>query len=180
MPTQENAGEQKPEIVPVTIETQEVDWEAKAKFLEAENFRIEGERENYRKGMLKAKGYSVNDLPQNDENGNNVPSIKEVIKEVLNENEIEKQSRSLQEEQRKFQEDIIRENKILKEKVVSLNNKSQVGKGSPSGTGSESKDQKTNAHGWTSEQEASLRKKGVDPLKAWENLKKVNNGNIIG
>lgn len=182
MPTQEinPSGEAIPEVVPVTTDIQEVDWEAKAKELETRNAKLAEERENYRKAALKAKGYSVNDLPPNDGNVDNVPSIKEVIKEVLTENEIEKQSRSLEEEQRKFQESVIRENKMLKEKLVSLNNKSQISPASPSGSGSESKEQKIKTNGWTDEQIAVLRKKGIDPNKAWENLQKERNGSIIG
>ena len=147
----------------------ETDWKSEFDRLQIEKDKIELEKENYRKGLLKAKGYLPNDFPTED----TTPDIEEVVKKVLSESLIDEKSRTSKEEERKLIENIIQENKRLKELNVSLSNRSQIGS-TASGSGSGSKNEpEEKKHGWTDEQEKSLRGKGVDPIKAWENFKTI-------
>lgn len=143
------------------------EWEEKYKTLQAEKDKIEAEKENYRKGLLKAKGYLPNDIQTDD----TTPGIEEVVKKVISETLLDEKSRTSKEEERKLVESLIQENKKLKELNVSLANRSQIGStASSSGSKMESPEKK---HGWTDEQEKSLKSKGIDPIKAWTNFKAI-------
>jgi len=147
-------------------------WEEKYKTLQAENDKLEAEKENYRKGLLKAKGYLPNDVQTDD----TTPDIEEVVKKVISETLLDEKSRTSKEEERKLVESIIQENKRLKELNVSLANRSQISSAtSSSGSGSKA-DSDTKKHGWTDEQEKNLRNKGIDPIKAWNNFKTLKEG----
>ncbi len=135
---------------------QEPDYKALYEQEKAEKAKIAEDRDNYKNGLLKAKGYSVNDatgdkLPD-------VPSVEEIVKKVLDEKSSTSQSES--EEVRKLREEV----KIKDEVIVSLSNRSQVNTATSGGSSSEK--EITNTKGasyWTQEQEAALRAKGLNP-----------------
>lgn len=159
------------EVVDAT-DDQTSDWETKYQALQAEKEKIEAEKENYRKGLLKAKGYLPNDYA---DTSDTTPAIEEVVKKVIAESLIDEKSRTSKEEERKLVENLIQENKKLKELTVSLQNRSQINSSASSSSGSKAQpgDKK---HGWTDEQEKNLRSKGIDPTKAWENFQKIKKG----
>lgn len=159
--------------VAAVAQTEVDEWEVKFKALQAEKEKIEAEKENYRKGLLKAKGYLPNEYPETGE----VPAdIEEVVKKVLSETLLDEKSRSANEQERKLTEEALAEIKRLKELNLSLSNRSQVGS-MGSSSGGEKVEAKTSGF-WTKEQEAELRKKGLDPEKVKANFLKIKDGNI--
>lgn len=149
------------------------EWEVKFKTLQAEKEKIEAEKENYRKGLLKAKGYLPNEYPDTGE----VPAdIEEVVKKVISETLLDEKSRSTSEQERKLTEQLIAENKRLNELNLSLSNRSQVSSVGSS-SGGEKLEVKSSGF-WTKEQEAELKKKGLDPEKVRTNFQKIRDGKI--
>ena len=144
-----------------TAPTSEVDWEAKYNAQKDVSDKLEREKENYRIAMLQSRGYLTK---KDDEKSGDVPTdIADVVEKVLKEKQVDESSRKAKEEERRLAEQVIQENKKLKEQIVSLSNRSQLGSVAPAGSASSVKDTSSTPNYWTPEQEASLRAKGIDP-----------------
>lgn len=138
----------------------EIDWEAKYLETQANLDKVAAERENYKKGMLKAKGKSDDDDESDDE------KIERIVNEKL---QGSTEARLLQEKD-DIAKRALQENKELK---VALKNRAQIGSSATQGGGQSTTDVKTDF--WTSEQLAFFKKRGVDPEKAKENYLKLKN-----
>lgn len=140
------------------------DLAAELEKVRAEKARVEEERDNYKKGMLKAKGY----LPNDGQDGDDTLSVEDVVKKVI----LEQRTQDLTQREQDINKKILDENKTLKETIVAIQNKSQLG-GAGSGSGADKEPPLNNY--WTTDQEASLKAKGLDPKKVWENYQKQLN-----
>lgn len=141
-----------------------VDLAAEYEALLAENARLAADRDNYRKGMLAAKGKSKVEEPTYEpEEETEDDRIARKVREVL--------SQTQAEQARKRQEEIIKqalkENRELK---AALQNRSQISS-APASSSKESPEPRDSY--FTDEQIAYLKKRGLDPAKVKENLLKA-------
>ncbi len=124
----------------------EVDWEAQAKDLDAKLTKMTSDRDNYRAGLLAAKGKTGDGGSSESED----EKIARIVKEQLFDSEIGK----LIQEKEKIAQSALQENKELK---VALKSRAQVGASSGQGSGQGKPDVKTEF--WTEEQKADLRRR---------------------
>ena len=150
--------EKKIEVVETKVD--ETDWEAKYLETQANLDKVAAERENYKKGMLAAKGKSGDDTDETEEE-----RIARIVEEKL--------QGSTEAQLLKQKDDIakraLQENKELK---VALKNRTQIGASAGQG-GGQGGDVKTDF--WTPDQLAYFKKRGIDPEKAKENYLKLKN-----
>lgn len=145
------AGADQTTVVPST--TTEIDAEATIARLEAEKAKIAQERDNYRVGMLKAKGKIPESVIENDE------EIEDKMKRIAMEAMSESRLAEIAHEQDEIIKIALRENKELK--LALKNNPS----GKPLSTGTDSTLVSTNS--------GILSKEQIDLLKAkgWSDKK---------
>jgi outer membrane protein TolC len=144
--------------VEVETKVDETDWEAKYLETQANLDKVAAERENYKKGMLAAKGKSDDDESEEDK-------IARIVEEKL-QGSTEAQ---LLKQKDEIAKRALQENKELK---VALKNRTQIGASAGQG-GGQGGDVKTDF--WTPEQLAYFKKRGIDPEKAKENYLKLKN-----
>lgn len=159
-----------PEIV-VPLETTEVDYEAELARKDAELAEIRNEKENYRKGMLKAKGK----LPVEEDVDSQIPEegLDSKVKRIVQEQLLATKEAQAQANKDKFIADMAKKNKEL---TLALKNRVQVT--SPSGIGSNQEKPEGKADNFFSnDQIATLKAKGYDDKKIEAlkvNMSKVN------
>jgi hypothetical protein len=147
--------------VPTAPTEQEMaDLQSKYEALEAEKQQLEVEKENYRKGMLKAKGKIVEDdytPPEDDE---------ERIRRIIREENTRSNSNRVADEQKQIVQQLLAKNKEL---AHALKNKPTAGSGSGAGepVNAEVKD-----NFFSAEQLAEIKAKGLDPAKVKANFLK--------
>lgn len=141
-----------------------IDLAAEYESLLAENARLATDRDNYRKGMLAAKGKAKAEEPTYEpEEETEDDRIARKVREVLSQTQTE-QARRRQEE---IVKQALKENRELK---AALQNRSQIS----SAPGSSSKESpETRDSYFTDEQLAYFKKRGIDPAKVKENLLKA-------
>lgn len=137
-----------------TVSPSQAEYEA----LLAENAKIREERENYRKGMLKAKGKLKQD--PDDEDVDEESLIERKVREVLL---AEKESLA-EKKHNEFIKSLIEKNK---EMALALQNKANMPNAS---AGSGQVDKSVADPFFTPEQLADLKKKGLDPEKVKANM----------
>lgn len=143
----------------------DVDWEAKSKDLEAKLAKVSEDRDNYRKGLLAAKGKG-GDESEDDK-------IARIVQEKL----LETQYSQLLIEKDEIAQNAIKENKELK---VALKNRAQAGASTSSGGGQDTTEVKTDF--FTPEQLKDMENRSrltgikIDPEKVKANLLKIKQG----
>ena len=108
-------------------QTTEVDYEAILKAKDDELAQTRTERENYRKGMLKAKGK----LPDEDDNSSNEEDIDAKIERKVQEKLLSTREAQLQADKDKVISDMA---KKLKETTLALKNRGQISTSSGQGS----------------------------------------------
>lgn len=152
-------------VEPKPTEIPEVDWEAKSKDLEAKLAKVSEDRDNYRKGLLAAKGRG--DTETEDER----------IARIVQDKYLETQEAQLNREKDDIAQKAIQENKELK---VALRNRGQVGASASTGGGQNTTEVKTDF--FTPEQLKAMEERSrmtgipIDPEKVKQNLLKIKNG----
>lgn len=116
-----------------------------------------------RVGLAKKRGQTVDD-PELTADDIEVRA-QERAQQILNENVIKTAQKKAEDIALK----VLKENRELK---IALKNKSGVVTTPPS-TSTGTTEVKQNPTGWTQDQLAELKKKGVDPVKAWENYSRL-------
>lgn len=164
------AAAPQPETVATPIATEVVDYEAVLAKKDAELAEVRTERENYRKGMLKAKGK----LPEEEELDSSTPEgMEALVDRKVQEKFLSTKEAQLQAEKDTALKAVLKRNKELE---VALKNRGQIL--SPTGTGSNTEKPEGKVDNYFSnEQIQSLRAKGFDDKKIEElkkNITKVN------
>jgi hypothetical protein len=126
--------------------------------------RLARERDNYRKGMLKAKG-KKNPYDDDDE-----PDMDEIIDRKVEEKILAKEEDKVRAERDQMVQKLAIENAELRKAVT---NRAQV-KGS-AGEGANSEELEVKKEFFSKEQLEDLKAKGLDPEKVKENLLKYKN-----
>lgn len=164
------------EIKPVetTVEvagtTTEVDYEAELAKKDAEIAQIAKEKENYRKGMLKAKGKLP---PEEQSDADSSESVEAIIDRKVQEKFLStKEAQALTE-----RDDLIKKTlKRNKELEIALKNRGQITSPSAQGSNQEKPEGKTDNY-FSNDQIQALRAKGYDDKKIEQlkkNMTKVN------
>ncbi len=154
----------------VTPTTTEVDYEAVLAKKDEELQAVRIERENYRKGMLKAKGK----LPEEEELDSSTPEGME----ALIDRKVQEKFLSTKEAQVQAEKDnlIKAQSKRLKELEVALKNRGQINAASGQGSNQEKPEGKVDNY-FSNDQIAALKAKGYDDKKIAtlkQNLAKVD------
>lgn len=153
------------EVVATPPATEVVDYEALLKKKDEELAQIKTEKENYRKGMLKAKGK----LPEEEEMDSSTPEgLEALVDRKVQEKMLSTKEIQFQSEKDEAIRAVIRRNKELE---VALKNRGQVT--SPAGIGSNQEKQQEGKvdNYFSNDQLNALRAKGFDEKKI-EELKK--------
>ncbi len=157
------------EIV-VTPTTTEVDYEAVLAQKDKELSEVKQERENYRKGMLKAKGK----LPEEEESDNSTPEgMEALIDRKVQEKFLSTREAQLQADKDAAIKALAKRNKELE---TALKNRGQVTSPSAAGSNQDRQEGKTDTY-FSNEQISALRAKGYDDAKIEtlkKNMSKVN------
>ncbi len=135
------------------------DLQAKYEALEAEKTQIEAEKDNYRRGMLKAKGKVEDDDTQLEDED-------ERVRRIIREENARSNSTRIAEEQKQIVQTLLAKNKEL---AHALKNKPGTGSGSGAG---ESVDTEVKDNFFSVEQLAEIKAKGLDPAKVKANFLK--------
>jgi len=166
--TEENKGvETKVEAAPAQ---QEVDYEAILAQKDAELAKVRGERENYKKGLLKAKGK----LP--DEEDSDDPSVETTenkMRRIAREELLSTREVQLQAEKDEALKAVLKRNKELE---VALKNRGQITSPSGAGSNQEKPEGKTDNY-LSNEQISNLKARGWDDKKIEafkENARKIS------
>jgi len=142
----------------------EVDYEALLQEKEQELEKIAIERENYKQGMLRAKGKLSEDEMFAEE-----AAQEDKVRSLVREELLKTESARIAQEREEILKKVIRENKELK-----LANKTRFQKsGSPVSGGSNMDRPESTTEFWTEEQIATMKSRGIDPDKAKENYLKL-------
>ena len=154
----EKPVEKSPEVIPAASQEPTAADLIAAK--DAEIAKLAEERDNYRRGMLKAKGKLVEDVEPENEDDNS--RVKRLVQEALYDEKIGK----AQAEKDGLLTKISKENEELKNAL-----RSRPG-GMPSSMGSNLDKAEPEKHYWTPEQEFEIKAKfpNIDLKKAWENV----------
>lgn len=153
----------------VTQSTPEVDYEAELAKKDAEIARIAGEKENYRKGLLKAKGK----LPDDDDNSSNYDEdIDAKIDRKVQERLLATQEAKVLAEKEALVVNLAKKNKEL---TLALRNREQISTSSGQGSNQEKAESKPDTV-LSSDQLNSLRAKGWDDKKIEEYKKNLVRG----
>lgn len=150
---------------PAPIEIELAALQTKFDDLAAEKERIEAEKENYRKGMLKAKG-KIEDNPEPLEDED------ERVRRIIREEQSRSDLARINAEQKKLIDDLTRK---AKELSISVANRGTM---PPAGGTSAAENVVTPKDDfWSPEQIAALKAKGLDPQKVKENYLKRKESN---
>lgn len=142
----------------------EVDYAALLQEKEQELEKIARERENYKQGLLRAKGKLSEDEMFAEE-----AAEEDRVRSLVREELLKTESARLSQEREELLKKVIRENKELK-----LANKTKFQKsGAPVSAGSNLERPESTTEFWTEEQLAQMKARGVDPNKAKENYLKL-------
>jgi hypothetical protein len=162
--TKVEAAAPQPETVATPIATEAVDYEAVLAKKDAELAEVRLERENYRKGMLKAKGK----LPEEEEMDTSTPEgMEALVDRKVQEKFLSTKEAQLQADKDAALKAMIKRNKELE---VALKNRGQILSSTGTGSNTEKPEGKTDNY-FSNEQIAALRAKGYDDKKI-ETLKK--------
>lgn len=144
-----------PEAVP-----EEVDYEAELLKKDQELEKIRRERENYKQGLLRAKGKLSEEELYADE-----VSQEDKVRSIIREELLNTESSRIAQEREEILAKVLRENKELK-----LANKTKSQKsGSPVVAGTNQERPKSDTEFWSPEQLAAMKERNIDPVKAKEN-----------
>ena len=158
--TKVEAAAAQPETV-VTPTTTEVDYEAKLAEANAKIAKISEEKENYRKGMLKAKGK----LPDEDDNSSNgEEDIDSKVKRLVQEQLLQTQEAQAQAEKDMLIADMAKKNKEL---TLALKNRGQISTATGQGSNEDKPEVKVEKT-LSTDQIASLKAKGWSDKKIEE------------
>ncbi len=157
-----------PEQVTAPIVT-EVDYEAELAKKDAEISKIAIERENYRKGLLKAKGK----IPEEDDNSSNEEDLDAKI-----DRKVQEKLLATKEAQALAEKDVLVTSlaKKNKELTLALKNRGQISSTTGQGSNQDKPEPKTD-NILSNEQLSALRSKGWDDKKIdlfKQNMKRVN------
>ncbi len=158
--------------VEATVDTapvqQGVDYEAVLKQKDEELAQVRTERENYRKGMLKAKGK----LPE-DSSDNETPESEEVMRRIVREEMLQTKEAQLNADKENALKAVLKRNKELE---VALKNRGQITQTSAGGSNEDKPEVKTDSY-FSNDQLKALKAKGWSDEKieaAKKNMKKVS------
>lgn len=147
-------------IVPVApLEQELAEMQSRYEALEAEKVRLEAEKNNYRKGMLKAKGKADDDYAEPEEDD-------ERIRRIMREELLNSDAARVQTQQQELIKSLLNKNK---EMATALRNKAQM---TPSGGSSADDGKPSKDNFWSPEQLADLKARGLDPEKVKANMLK--------
>ena len=168
--------ETKTENAPVqqeTVATQtatEVDYEAIIAAKDAEIAKVAAEKENYKKGLLKAKGK----LPEDDQSDtDSLEDMETIIDRKVTEKLLSTKEAQLQAERDNALKAVLKRNKELE---LALKNRGQITSASGSGSNQDKPEVRTDNY-FSPEQISALKAKGFDDKKIEtlkNNLAKVN------
>lgn len=148
--------------------SQDVDYEALLREKDKELEKLARERENYKQGMLRAKGKASEEELFADE-----VSQEDRIRSMIREEMLSTESAKLAQEREEILARALRENKELR-----LSNKTKSQKGSaPVASSTNQERPKSDVPFWTEAQLAVMKSRNIDPEKAKENylaLKKAS------
>lgn len=151
------------------IPASEVDYEAELTKVNAELVKTREEKENYRKGLLKAKGKLPGDTDLDDSDPEEL--------ETLVDRKVNERFLSTKEAQLQAAKDAIIEgqSRRLKELEVALKNRGQITSTSAAGSNQDKPEVKTDSY-FSPEQIQSLKAKGWDDKKIEEAKKNMQKG----
>lgn len=149
-----------------TSQTEEVDYEAMLNEKDVELAKLREEKENYRKGLLKAKGK----LPEDDDKSSNDEDDK--FRRIVREEMLTSREAQIQSEKDAL---IIASAKKVKELTLALKNRQQITNTSAPGSNQEKGEVKTDNF-FSSEQINSLKAKGWSDKKIEEFKKNLAKG----
>lgn len=160
-----------PEVVTTPTVT-EVDYEALLSQKDAEIAKVREEKDNYRKGLLQAKGK----LPEDTEiDTQNPEQLEALIDRKVNERILSTKEAQLQAEKDSALKAVLKRNKELE---LALKNRGQITSTSAQGSNQDKLEVKTDSY-FSTEQINDLKKRGWDDKKieaAKQNMLKVNKG----
>lgn len=134
----------------------EIDYATEYAALLEENVRISSDRNNYRKGLLHAKGKKQVDEEELSED--------EKIEQLLDRKLAERDDKNKEDKKRELAMKLVKENRELK---IALQNRSQVSVGA---SGSSTKETVTNDTYWSKDQLEYFKKRGLDPNTVKKNI----------
>lgn len=143
---------------------QEVDYEALLREKEEQLAKIAQERENYKQGMLRAKGKASEEDIFAEEVADE-DKLRAIVREEL----LSTESAKIAKEREELLNKVLRENKELK---LSNRTKAQVAS-APVASGGNLDRPEASTQFWTDEQLAVMKSRGIDPEKARENYIKL-------
>lgn len=142
----------------VAAPVQEVDYEALLKQKDEELLKVREEKENYRKGMLKAKGKLPDDAETDNQDHESVDSL---IEKKVKETFLSTREAQIQAEKDAAIAALAKRNRELE---VALKNRGQITSATPVGTNQEIPVSKVDSY-FSEEQIRSLKAKGYDDKK---------------
>ena len=154
-----------PEVATDTTTRSEIDYPALVAEKDAEIAKVREEKENYRKGMLIAKGKLTDDTEGESE------TDEERMRRIVQEELLNTKEARLLEERKSAEQAVMKENAELR--LALKNQNTSTSGGSSTARADENKVVATSADKFFSEaQLAELKKKGLDPEKVMANMKK--------
>lgn len=123
---------------------------------------VRKERDNYKQGMLKAKGK----LPEQ-ETGVPLEKLDEIVSSKVQEILSSNRDAELEAREKSVVEKILKENRELK---VAMQNRSQLSVGSGAGAGTSPSMSPTSDNFFSAEQLADLKRRNIDPEKVKQNI----------
>lgn len=154
----------------VTPTTTEVDYEALLKQKDDELAQVRTEKDNYRKGLLKAKGKIPVDYQADTDEPEDAESMtRRIVQETL----LSSKESQLQAEKDQALKAVLKRNKELE---IALKNREQINSSSGDGSNQEKPEGKKDNY-FSNDQISALRAKGYDDKKIEtlkENMRKVN------
>lgn len=148
----------------VTVKTTEVDYEAVLAQKDAELAQVRVEKDNYRKGLLKAKGK----LPEDNQlDADDPESMEAIIERKVQEKFLSTKEAQLQAEKDQALKAVLKRNKELE---TALKNRGQISSSSGEGSNQDKPEGKKDNY-FSNDQISALKAKGYDDKKI-ETLKK--------
>lgn len=155
----------------VTVNTSEVDYEAVLKQKDQEIEQVRKEKENYRKGMLKAKGKIPDDSSGDDE----IENMEALIDRKVTERFLSTKEAQLQAEKDNALKAVLKRNKELE---VALKSRGQILDTSASGANLDRPEVKTDTY-FSKDQIQALKAKGWSDAKIEAAKKNMTAGNSM-
>ena len=155
------AAEQEKAVETTQSTAAEIDYAAEFEALLAENTKLAADRDNYRKGMLSAKGKLKSEVNEESETLDEDQKLDMLLDRKL----AEREDRVKKQREAELAKQLIKQNRELK---IALANRSQISTG-----GSTSSSKETSQVGdsyWSKDQLEYFKKRGLDPNKVKENL----------